>query len=96
MQAREARPLGTPLNRGLRGLDRAVDALSQGVAGCLVAVEVVLLFAGVVGRYAFDHPLVWTDEENGVIHTYNLDPHAGFYRNFLTGLFLLLPVNDEL
>jgi tripartite ATP-independent transporter DctM subunit len=32
------------------------------LAGFLVAVEVVLLFAGVVGRYAFDHPLVWTDE----------------------------------
>jgi tripartite ATP-independent transporter DctM subunit len=44
------------------GLDRAVDWISQGLAGFLVAVEVVLLFAGVVGRYAFDHPLVWTDE----------------------------------
>ncbi|HEY0296849.1 MAG TPA: TRAP transporter large permease subunit, partial [Bordetella sp.] len=30
--------------------------------GCLVAIEVILLFAGVVWRYGFDHPLVWTDE----------------------------------
>lgn len=45
-----------------RGLDRAVDWVSQGVAGCLVAVEVILLFVGVVARYAFDHPLVWTGE----------------------------------
>ena len=67
MEARETRPLGAPLNRVLCGLDRVVDALSQGVAGCLVAVEVVLLFAGVVGRYVFDHPLVWTDEVAGVL-----------------------------
>ncbi len=50
-----------------RGLDRAVDWLSQGVAAILVAVEVVLLFAGVVGRYAFDHPLVWADEVAGIL-----------------------------
>ncbi|MBP0591741.1 phospholipase D family protein [Paraburkholderia sp. LEh10] len=40
--------------------------------------------------------LVWTDEENGVIRQYNLDPGAGFYRNLLTGLFLLLPVDEQL
>jgi cardiolipin synthase C len=52
--------------------------------------------AHLAGTAAANTPLVWTDEEDGVIHTYNVDPHAGFYRNFLTGLFLLLPVNDEL
>ncbi|WP_233272705.1 phospholipase D family protein [Paraburkholderia acidisoli] len=41
-------------------------------------------------------PLVWTDEEDGAIRTYNLDPGAGFYRNLLTGLFLLLPVDSQL
>jgi len=41
-------------------------------------------------------PLVWTDEEDGMIRTYNLDPGAGFYRNLLTGLFLLLPVDSQL
>ncbi|CAG9237382.1 Phospholipase D family protein [Paraburkholderia caribensis] len=40
--------------------------------------------------------LVWTDEENGQIRHYNLDPGAGFYRNALTGLFLLLPVDEQL
>lgn len=50
------------MNSIFRSLDRAVDWISQGLAGFLVAVEVVLLFAGVIGRYAFDHPLVWTDE----------------------------------
>ncbi|WP_116611241.1 phospholipase D family protein [Paraburkholderia unamae] len=45
---------------------------------------------------AISSPLVWTDEEDGVIRTYNLDPGAGFYRNLLTGLFLLLPVDSQL
>lgn len=40
--------------------------------------------------------LVWTDEEDGRTVTYDVDPNAGFYRNVLTGLFLLLPVDDEL
>ncbi|WP_345889930.1 phospholipase D family protein [Paraburkholderia sp. Cy-641] len=41
-------------------------------------------------------PLVWTDVEVGRPRTYIFDPQAGFYRNALTGLFSLLPVNDEL
>jgi putative cardiolipin synthase len=40
--------------------------------------------------------LEWTDVENGEQRTYNFDPQAGFYRNLLTGLFLLLPVQGEL
>ncbi|MBW9107375.1 phospholipase D family protein [Paraburkholderia phenoliruptrix] len=41
-------------------------------------------------------PLVWTDVEDGVRRTYIFDPQAGLYRNALTGLFSLLPVNAEL
>ncbi|WP_049869176.1 phospholipase D family protein [Paraburkholderia phytofirmans] len=41
-------------------------------------------------------PLVWTDVENGARRTYIFDPQAGLYRNALTGLFSLLPVNAEL
>jgi putative cardiolipin synthase len=41
-------------------------------------------------------PLVWTDVEDGTRRTYIFDPQAGFYRNALTGLFSLLPVNAEL
>ena len=41
-------------------------------------------------------PLVWTDVEDGARRTYIFDPQAGFYRNALTGLFSLLPVNAEL
>ncbi|SIT40120.1 conserved hypothetical protein [Paraburkholderia ribeironis] len=41
-------------------------------------------------------PLVWNDVENGVPRQYIFDPQAGLYRNALTGLFSLLPVNAEL
>jgi putative cardiolipin synthase len=40
--------------------------------------------------------LEWTDVEHGEQRTYNFDPQAGLYRNLLTGLFLLLPVQGEL
>jgi putative cardiolipin synthase len=40
--------------------------------------------------------LMWTDVENDVVTTYTVDPNAGLYRNALTGLFLLLPVDDQL
>jgi tripartite ATP-independent transporter DctM subunit len=50
-----------------RALDRAVDWFSQGVAAFLVAIEIVLLFAGVVGRYAFNYPLIWVDEAGGIL-----------------------------
>nr|WP_260858784.1 phospholipase D family protein [Paraburkholderia sp. BCC1885] len=40
--------------------------------------------------------LVWTDVENGMQRTYSVDPQAGFYRNLMTGLFLLLPVQGQL
>lgn len=41
-------------------------------------------------------PLVWSDVENGRRRTYIFDPQAGLYRNALTGLFSLLPVNAQL
>jgi cardiolipin synthase C len=41
-------------------------------------------------------PLVWTTEDDGQVRTYNFDPQAGLYRNVLTGLFMLLPVDSQL
>jgi len=43
-----------------------------------------------------DSRLVWSANENGRLRTYNLDPQAGFYRNLLTGLCLLLPIDSQL
>jgi TRAP-type C4-dicarboxylate transport system permease small subunit len=33
-----------------------------GLGSALVAAEIVILLAGVVSRYLFDQPLVWSDE----------------------------------
>jgi putative cardiolipin synthase len=48
-----------------------------------------------------DSGLVWSGEERHgggppQLHTWTLDPEAGFVRNLLTGLFLLLPVDSQL
>ncbi len=40
--------------------------------------------------------LVWITEENGSLVTYNFDPEAGLYRNAMTGLFMMLPVDKQL
>src|SRR5271166_2782468 len=43
-------------------IDSLLGACVEIAAAVLVAVEIVILFAGVVARYAFDRPLVWSDE----------------------------------
>ena len=45
------------------GVDRAARrAWSRALAAALVLAEIVVLFAGVVARYVFHAPLVWSDE----------------------------------
>jgi tripartite ATP-independent transporter DctM subunit len=46
----------------IRTLDARLGAIVEIVAGVLVAAEIVILFGGVVARYVFDAPLVWSDE----------------------------------
>ncbi len=43
-------------------LDRALAWITELPAAILVALEIVVLFAGVVSRYAFRNPLTWSDE----------------------------------
>src|ERR1700712_4464219 len=43
-------------------IDRALRLLAEGPAALLVVAEVVVLFTGVVARYVFHAPLIWTDE----------------------------------
>ncbi|WP_423391166.1 phospholipase D family protein [Burkholderia sp. LMG 32019] len=40
--------------------------------------------------------LEWTGIDNGRPTTYHVDPHAGLLRNLMTGVFMLLPVDDQL
>ena len=42
--------------------DRWLGAAVETVAAGLVLVEIVILFAGVIARYVFHRPLVWSDE----------------------------------
>lgn len=46
----------------LAAIDAALGWLAAVPAAIFVAAEVILLFVGVVARYAFHHPLIWGDE----------------------------------
>jgi tripartite ATP-independent transporter DctM subunit len=50
-----------------RGLDRALGLLTEIPAALLVVAEIVILFAGVVSRYAYNKPLTWSDELASVL-----------------------------
>lgn len=56
-----------PLHAVLAGLDARLAGMVEGVAALLVAVEVVLLFVGLVARYLFHTPLTWSDELASVL-----------------------------
>ena len=43
-------------------VDRALGYLVEGAAGLLVLADVVVLLAGVVARFVFHKPLIWSDE----------------------------------
>src|SRR5215471_9808850 len=58
----ETEPAWEGWRRVARNIDRAIGALSEGAGAALVLAEICILFAGVVSRYVFDSPLMWTDE----------------------------------
>ncbi len=43
-------------------IDAWLGGLVEILAATLVALEIAILFGGVVARYVFNHPLVWSDE----------------------------------
>jgi tripartite ATP-independent transporter DctM subunit len=43
-------------------IDFAIGTLAEAVGAALVLAETCILFAGVVSRYVFNSPLMWTDE----------------------------------
>ncbi|MBV9532391.1 MAG: TRAP transporter large permease subunit [Bradyrhizobium sp.] len=49
-------------NRVLSFVDRLIGTGVEACAAALVVAEIVVLFAGVVSRYAFHTPIVWSDE----------------------------------
>jgi tripartite ATP-independent transporter DctM subunit len=57
--ANESRPAGRSVTMAL---DAVLGGLVEISAAILVAAEIAILFSGVVARYVFKHPLVWSDE----------------------------------
>jgi tripartite ATP-independent transporter DctM subunit len=51
----------------LHGLDRWLAILTEIPAAALVLADIVVLFTGVVARYVFHDPIVWTDELAGIL-----------------------------
>src|SRR5881398_80169 len=47
---------------GLASVEHALGMLVEIPAAILVIAEIVILFAGVVARYALHQPLIWSDE----------------------------------
>src|ERR1700741_4966326 len=48
--------------RWLAGLDTFLGFLVEIPAAILVLTEIVVLLAGVIGRYVFHSPIIWSDE----------------------------------
>jgi tripartite ATP-independent transporter DctM subunit len=51
-----------PFGKYASWLEKTVATLVEWVAACLVLACIGILFSGVVGRYVFNSPLVWSDE----------------------------------
>jgi len=50
------------VRRAAFGLDLLIGRSAEFIGAVLVLVETCILFAGVVSRYVFNSPLIWTDE----------------------------------
>jgi len=56
-------PVGhSGLRQAAYQLDRGIGLVSQTIGAVIVVAETLILFAGVVSRYIFNNPLIWTDE----------------------------------
>jgi tripartite ATP-independent transporter DctM subunit len=55
-------PSANPLSSMAARADRVLGGAIEAVAALLVLAEICVLFAGVVSRYVFHAPLVWSDE----------------------------------
>jgi tripartite ATP-independent transporter DctM subunit len=62
-----APPVHTPVGSVARRVDSALGATVETAAGALVLVEICVLLAGVIARYVFHKPLVWSDELASVL-----------------------------
>ncbi len=52
----------TQFSRKVIAFDHYMGKTIEIFAGTLVLIEIIVLFAGVISRYVFHHPLIWSDE----------------------------------
>jgi tripartite ATP-independent transporter DctM subunit len=50
------------MRRAAYVVDNFIGHLAEAIGAAIVVAETVILFAGVVSRYVFDSPIIWTDE----------------------------------
>ena len=63
MSASDQVAMGAVLPTGLAArLDRLFGLALELTVSLLVVTEIIILFVGIIARYAFDHPLIWSDE----------------------------------
>ncbi|HEY0294417.1 MAG TPA: TRAP transporter large permease subunit [Bordetella sp.] len=62
LPASTSRSAGSHGLRIVRRIDRGLVTIVNIIASILVVVETALLFAGIVARYVFQMPLIWSDE----------------------------------
>jgi len=48
-------------------LDRWIGHFCESLGAVIVVIETCILFAGVISRYVFDNPIIWTDELAGFL-----------------------------
>jgi TRAP-type C4-dicarboxylate transport system permease small subunit len=64
----EAEPPPPPGRPGwVARINTALFALTAIPAALLVLAEIAVLLAGIIGRYVFHSPLVWSDELAGIL-----------------------------
>jgi tripartite ATP-independent transporter DctM subunit len=60
--AARASPGAADRRATFRRIDRVLAAVTEIPAAILIAVEIMVLLAGVISRYVFNRPLTWSDE----------------------------------
>ena len=58
----ESKAPKSPWQRAVATADRVLAVITEVPAALLVLVEILVLFSGVVSRYAFHKPITWSDE----------------------------------
>ena len=51
-----------PVSSVAAPMDRALALITEPIAAIVVVAEILVLLTGVIARFAFNHPLTWSDD----------------------------------